>query len=86
MQHPFFAGVEWSTLRSQRPPFVPELQGPTDTSYFDDFEDASHIAGNRSKVPSAFALATSFFRLCKHTESRMRLIVFPCVILPGKVL
>jgi len=32
--HPFFQGVDWSSLRSIRPPFVPELQSITDTSYF----------------------------------------------------
>jgi len=32
--HQFFQGVDWSSLRSIRPPFVPELQSITDTSYF----------------------------------------------------
>jgi protein-serine/threonine kinase len=32
--HPFFQGVDWTSLRDIRPPFVPELQSITDTSYF----------------------------------------------------
>lgn len=34
--HPFFEGVEWSTLGQMKPPFLPELRGPTDTRYFED--------------------------------------------------
>jgi len=32
--HAFFRGINWNTLRSTRPPFVPVLQSITDTSYF----------------------------------------------------
>lgn len=34
--HPFFTGIDWDNLRNLTPPFVPELQGPTDTRYFED--------------------------------------------------
>ena len=33
-QHPFFQGLNWKTLRSQEPPFVPQPESITDTSYF----------------------------------------------------
>ena len=33
--HPFFADIDWTNLRSSEPPFVPELENPADTSYFD---------------------------------------------------
>ena len=33
-QHPFFQGLNWETLRSQEPPFVPQPESITDTSYF----------------------------------------------------
>ena len=33
-QHPFFYGVDWTTLRQIEPPFVPHLKSITDTSYF----------------------------------------------------
>lgn len=32
--HPFFAGVDWDTIRSIEAPFVPNLKSITDTSYF----------------------------------------------------
>lgn len=39
--HPFFAGVDWSTIRQIDAPFVPHLQSVTDTSYFptEDYQD-----------------------------------------------
>ncbi|KAJ7908339.1 kinase-like domain-containing protein [Mycena leptocephala] len=33
-KHPFFYGVDWTTLRSIDAPFVPHLRSITDTSYF----------------------------------------------------
>src|SRR4051812_3659365 len=35
--HAYFAEVDWSKLREQRAPFVPELDSETDAGYFDDF-------------------------------------------------
>ncbi|GAA6028372.1 hypothetical protein JCM8097_006999 [Rhodosporidiobolus ruineniae] len=35
-RHPFFRGIDWSTLHLQTPPFQPQLKDPTDTRYFDD--------------------------------------------------
>ncbi|KAJ9122169.1 hypothetical protein QFC24_004398 [Naganishia onofrii] len=32
--HPFFYGVDWSTIRNIDAPFVPNLKNPFDTSYF----------------------------------------------------
>ncbi|KAG0651382.1 Serine threonine-kinase sid2 [Hyphodiscus hymeniophilus] len=42
--HPYFAEVEWATLRSQRAPFVPELDSETDAGYFDDFSNEADMA------------------------------------------
>jgi protein-serine/threonine kinase len=33
-RHPFFNGLDWDTLRSQKAPFEPRLTGITDTSNF----------------------------------------------------
>ena len=43
-KHVYFAEVDWSTLRQQRAPFVPELDGETDAGYFDDFTSESDMA------------------------------------------
>ncbi|KAG0229331.1 hypothetical protein BGW41_003065 [Actinomortierella wolfii] len=34
--HPFFKGINWDTLLSERPAFVPETSNIEDTDYFDD--------------------------------------------------
>ncbi|EEB05640.1 AGC/NDR protein kinase Orb6 [Schizosaccharomyces japonicus yFS275] len=34
MHHPFFAGVDWGSIRAIEAPFVPSLKSITDTSYF----------------------------------------------------
>jgi cell cycle protein kinase DBF2 len=42
--HPYFAEVDWSQLREQRAPFVPELDSETDAGYFDDFTSEEDMA------------------------------------------
>ncbi|CAN8061898.1 unnamed protein product [Agarophyton chilense] len=34
--HPFFEGIDWDKVSAMKPPFLPELRGPTDTRYFED--------------------------------------------------
>lgn len=34
-QHPFFEGISWENIFELTPPYVPELDGPTDVSNFD---------------------------------------------------
>ena len=43
-KHVYFAEVDWSKLREQRAPFVPELDGETDAGYFDDFSNEADMA------------------------------------------
>lgn len=39
--HPFFRSIDFDTIHTQTPPFVPELNSLDDTKYFeDDIEDA----------------------------------------------
>jgi serine/threonine kinase 38 len=37
-KHPFFEGIDWDRLHEMTPPFVPDLQGPTDVRYFEDYQ------------------------------------------------
>uniref|UniRef100_A0A7M5WS22 non-specific serine/threonine protein kinase n=1 Tax=Clytia hemisphaerica TaxID=252671 RepID=A0A7M5WS22_9CNID len=37
-KHPFFTGLDWTTLQDAVPPYVPTIQREDDTSNFDDFE------------------------------------------------
>lgn len=55
--HPFFAGVDWNTLRDIEAPFKPQLQSITDTSYFptDELEnvpDAPAVAAMMAQQQS----------------------------------
>ncbi|SLM40535.1 agc ndr ndr-unclassified protein kinase [Lasallia pustulata] len=43
-KHAYFTEVEWSRLRDQRAPFVPELDSETDAGYFDDFSNEADMA------------------------------------------
>ncbi len=43
-KHPYFAEVNFSTLRQKDAPFVPHLEGETDAGYFDDFSNEADMA------------------------------------------
>jgi len=40
--HPFFAGIDWDTIRDCEPPFVPQLRSIIDTAYF-PIDDLEHV-------------------------------------------
>ncbi|KAF1991540.1 kinase-like protein [Aulographum hederae CBS 113979] len=42
--HAYFAEVSWDTIRTERAPFVPELDSETDAGYFDDFGSEADMA------------------------------------------
>ncbi|KAF2737608.1 kinase-like protein [Polyplosphaeria fusca] len=42
--HDYFAEVDWTKLREQKAPFVPELDSETDAGYFDDFGSEADMA------------------------------------------
>jgi serine/threonine protein kinase len=42
--HEYFAEVDFTALREQRPPFIPELDSETDAGYFDDFSNEADMA------------------------------------------
>ncbi|KAJ4297576.1 serine/threonine-protein kinase dbf2 [Kalmusia sp. IMI 367209] len=42
--HQYFAEVDWTCLRENKAPFVPELDSETDAGYFDDFGSEADMA------------------------------------------
>lgn len=42
--HQYFAEVDWTRLRENKAPFVPELDSDTDAGYFDDFGNEADMA------------------------------------------
>ena len=39
-QHPYFKNVDWKHVKETMiPPFIPQLSGPFDTKYFDEYEE-----------------------------------------------
>ncbi len=37
--HPFFAGIDWKSIRKGKAFNVPELKGDVDTKYFEEFPE-----------------------------------------------
>lgn len=57
-EHPFFAGIDWESLHSITPPFVPQLQGPTDVRYFEDYEPLQNGTGNDRRQRASYLRET----------------------------
>lgn len=54
--HDYFREVRWETLRSERAPFVPELDSETDAGYFDDFGSEKDMAKYKEVMEKQEAL------------------------------
>lgn len=37
--HPFFEGVDWENIRTNKSPYIPKLKSDIDTEYFDNFDE-----------------------------------------------
>lgn len=62
-KHPFFAGVDWNSLRSIDAPFKPQLKSITDTSYFpteelENIPDAPAVAAVQAMEASGAPYAS----------------------------
>jgi protein-serine/threonine kinase len=73
--HPFFEGVDWSTIRYIDAPFIPALKSITDTSYFptDDLAevpDMPQTEGN-SKAQSDLPFLGYTFRRFSTNEQAL---------------
>eukprot|EP00755_Sulcionema_specki_P006248 Sspe_Gene.34935::Locus_16962_Transcript_3_3_Confidence_0.500_Length_1713::g.34935::m.34935 len=55
ISHPFFAGIDWTSLRQRPPPFVPQLSSDWDTRYFDVQE-----GGEPVEAPPASSKDTAY--------------------------
>ena len=39
--HPFFAGINWKTIRNKASPNIPKIANEEDTKYFEEFPEES---------------------------------------------
>ena len=85
--HPFFKGIDFSSLRQQDAPFIPQLSGPLDTRYFPviDTKEAEQRVRRKGKGhkreapapprPTAISFACQFqrnqFVFPKHDPTRL---------------
>ncbi|BES88698.1 serine threonine-protein kinase [Nesidiocoris tenuis] len=51
VNHSWFTGVDWATIRESKAPYIPEVSSPTDTSNFD--VDDNDIRSSDAAPPSA---------------------------------
>ncbi|XP_017472500.1 PREDICTED: serine/threonine-protein kinase Genghis Khan isoform X2 [Rhagoletis zephyria] len=58
--HPWFAGLDWDSLRYSQAPYIPEVSSPTDTSNFDVDDTDIHLSDT---MPPAANLAFSGLHL-----------------------
>nr|POE79496.1 serine/threonine-protein kinase sid2 [Quercus suber] len=54
--HEYFREVAWDTIRTERAPFVPELDSETDAGYFDDFGNEKDMAKYKEVLEKQEAL------------------------------
>ncbi|XP_065177772.1 serine/threonine-protein kinase MRCK alpha-like [Sycon ciliatum] len=77
--HPFFAEIDWATLHTSAPPYVPEVGHETDTSNFDEIDEppaehtqppvSGHFAGiHLPFVGFTFTRDTMFNDICSRRE------------------
>lgn len=52
LDHPFFHGIDWTNIRSQKAPYEPNLKNEFDTSHFDPFPTLTH---SRSNITGSYA-------------------------------
>ena len=63
--HPFFRGVDWSSLRRDgKAPFRPRVSSQFDTSNFDQFEER-HVAPNARGAPPSLSLPPAALGFCR---------------------
>ena len=59
----FFADVDWDHLLEEEPPFIPELEGETDVSYFvneDEEDDSASVTQPHDERGSAYQQDSNF--------------------------
>ena len=56
--HRFFEGINWDTLRSQKPPYIPEFTSDADTRNFEPYEPDDDSGGKHVSIYNTFVHCT----------------------------
>jgi len=59
-QHAWFKGIDWHNLDDMKPPFVPKLKDPTDTSNFDHIEPEPEAAAVKKEGQKDFFVGFTY--------------------------
>lgn len=63
--HPFFRGVDWDSLRTQTPPYIPEFTSEADTRNFEPYEPEDDGGGRHVRSIMKYMYAST----CIHVHS-----------------
>lgn len=69
---PYFADVDFESLRKMSPPFIPQLDSETDAGYFDDFNNNEDMA----KYAEVFKRQTKLSSLLEKSTEEAQLVGF----------
>mmetsp|Transcript_44028 Transcript_44028/g.126101 ORF Transcript_44028/g.126101 Transcript_44028/m.126101 type:complete len:498 (-) Transcript_44028:65-1558(-) len=71
-QDPFFAGIDFATIHEQTPVIVPQLRGPTDTTYFDSMGRSQALPKHQRGVPKDHSLEWAHYEFDRETNELER--------------
>lgn len=77
--HPWFAGVDWATLRDSTAPYIPEVSSPTDTSNF-DVDDSETRSQDTCPPPANAAFSALHLPFIGFSFTQGRFVAHPIFV------
>lgn len=73
-EHPFFRGVEWAKISSQRPPYNPRVDHDLDTQNFERFDEDQALKASRPPNAKNYSAKDPFGNFIGYTYKNPRVI------------